>query len=281
MYDYLKFSIETATYDETINDLMAAFLADIGFETFESSEKGINAYVRADLLDRGEFKSVVDNFPIDVKFNINEELIKGQDWNREWEQNYYNPIVIGNECVIHSSFHTDLPELPIDIVIDPKMAFGTGHHETTSGMINLLLQEDLKGKSVIDIGTGTGILAILCAKKGAREIIGIDIDHFALENAIENGGLNNVLVNWVEGDVSELQRLPSVDIFLANINLNIIMSDISSYSSHVAKGGKLFLSGFYIWDLPMIIEKAQKFGFKEKNRNVEKNWVAVELEKNE
>lgn len=277
MFDYFAIRIETQPTGETINDLISAFLADIGFETFEPDEKGVTAYIRKDRYIPLGVKGILDNFPIEINYTIRETEIKGEDWNREWEQNYFKPVVIDNLCVIHSTFHKDYPSVEFDIVIDPKMAFGTGNHSTTSNMIRLLLDENLEGKRLIDMGTGTGILSILSKKKGASDIHAIELDPFALENAKENGTINNVEINWIEGDASKLQNLESVDYFLANINLNVILNDFNSYVSKLKAGGKLFLSGFYETDLPAIMEKAKDYGLEKSGLIIDNNWVAVSL----
>lgn len=278
MFDYFAIRIETEPAEETINDLISAFLADIGFETFEPDEKGVTAYIRKDLYVPEEVRDILDNFPIKIKYKLTETEIKGEDWNKEWEQNYFKPIVIDDQVVIHSSFHKDYPKTRYEIVIDPKMAFGTGHHFTTSNMIRLILNENLEGKSVIDMGTGTGILSILSKEKGASDVSAIELDSFALENARENGGINKTDIKWIEGDASRLEGLQPVDYFFANINLNVILNDFESYVRKLKPEGKLLLSGFYETDLPKILAKAKEFGLKTIRQLIENNWVAIELQ---
>ncbi|MCH5237098.1 MAG: 50S ribosomal protein L11 methyltransferase [Muribaculaceae bacterium] len=280
MHDYISLRIDTNPTNETITDLLAAFLADLEFESFEPDSKGITAYVRKNLFNDEAVRNIIAEFPIKTEFKISSREIKGEDWNKEWEQNYYEPIVIDNSCVIRATFHKDFPNCPIEIIIDPKMAFGTGHHFTTANMIRLLLNEDLTGKSVIDMGTGTGILAILCKKLGSSSVAGIEIDPYALENAIENGQLNGEKeIKWICGDAHSLEQLDISDYFLANINRNVILSDLTKYAGKLKKGGKLFLSGFYKSDLDIIENEAVKNSLHKVKELVDNEWVGAIFEK--
>ena len=279
MYDYISIRINSNPCNETITDLLADSLAEIGFETFEPDNNGVTAYIRKDLYRRSDVEEILRDFIIEASFSLSEEIIEGEDWNREWEQNYFQPIVIDDKCIVRSSFHNDTRKCPIEILIDPKMAFGTGHHATTAGMMRLLMNSDLNGKNVIDMGTGTGILAILCKKLGANTVSAIEIDPFALANAEENGVLNNVEVNWICGDANALDKLQNVDCFLANINLNVIIGDFSKYMAKINSGGYLFLSGFYEYDLDRIMREAEKFNLIKESVNIENEWVAVKFKK--
>lgn len=279
MQDYISLRIDANPCSEILTDLLAAFLCDIGYESFTPDETGLTAFVREDLYDEAAVKDVLDNFPMETSFSVSSERVEGEDWNQEWEKNYFKPILIGEEVAVHSSFHTDIPDAKYDIVIDPKMAFGTGHHATTSQMMRHILEADMSGKSVIDMGTGTGILAILCKMKGASEVAGIEIDPFAWENAVENAKLNNVEVNMICGDAGKLADLGNADFFLANINRNIITSDLESYASRLKKGGKMMLSGFYEADIPIVEEVANRYGLRKEKTLVENDWAAVRFVK--
>ncbi len=279
MQDYISLRIDANPCSEILTDLLAAFLCDIGYESFTPDETGLTAFVREDLYDEAAVKDVLDNFPMETSFSVSSERVEGEDWNQEWEKNYFKPILIGEEVAVHSSFHTDIPDAKYDIVIDPKMAFGTGHHATTSQMMRHILEADMNGKSVIDMGTGTGILAILCKMKGASEVAGIEIDPFAWENAVENAKLNNVEVNMICGDAGKLADLGNADFFLANINRNIITSDLESYASRLKKGGKMMLSGFYEADIPIVEEVANRYGLRKEKTLVENDWAAVRFVK--
>lgn len=280
MNDYYSIRIDATPCSPDVTDLVAAYLADVGFESFEPDEKGLTAYVSVSA-GKGEeiARDALADFPMDVDFNIDSEFIEGRDWNEEWEKHYFKPIVISDRCVIHSSFHHDIPSAEYDIVIDPKMAFGTGHHDTTSQMVGYILDSDLKGKSVIDMGTGTGILGILAAMRGAKPVTGIEIDEAAYENALENVDLNHVTMRFIHGDASSLEGVEAADYLFANINRNIIIGDIALYASALKPGGTMFLSGFYEEDVDHIAEAAAPLGLALREKRVSNRWTAIRLVK--
>ena len=261
MNDYTALRVDLSPCDTDTTDLLAAFLADAGYESFEADTEGLTAYIPVAGFDVETVKNILDDFPMEVKADISHVIVEGKDWNREWEKNYFRPIVIDDECVIHSTFHTDVPEARYDIVIDPKMAFGTGHHATTSMMIRHLLDLPVENAVVTDMGSGTGILAILAAMRGAASVGAIEIDPGACRNAEENIALNSVSVKMLEGDAARLKELPQADIFLANINRNIILADLERYSNAISPGGLLVISGFYEADIPLIERSAALSGF--------------------
>ena len=277
MTDYQQIRLDITPCDENITDLFAAFLADCGYESFVPDETGLTAYINSTLFNKEDVESIIADFPMEVDAKLTVDFIEGKDWNEEWEKNYFQPIVIADQCVIHSTFHKDVPNAKYDIVIDPKMAFGTGHHSTTSLILKTLLETDMKGKSVIDMGTGTGILAILSAMLGAEKVTGIEIDPGAYENALEHVELNNVNVDVLLGDASRLNELQPADIFIANINRNIILADISSYRKNLKPGGIMLLSGFYESDIAMIERAANALGLEVVSYKEDKDWVAVKL----
>lgn len=277
MNDYFSLRVDAEPCSETITDLIADALAEIGYESFEPDENGVTAYIPAKLFSKEDAESALSDFPIESNFSLSETFVKGEDWNEEWEKNYFQPIVIADRCVVHSSFHKDYPSAEFDIVIDPKMAFGTGHHSTTTLMLGYILSIPMEGKSVIDMGTGTGILAILCKMRKASEVTGIEIDEPAFENAVENASLNNMEVTFIHGDASALDSLQPADYFFANINRNVICSDFGSYAERIKPEGVLFLSGFYSEDVPVIEECAKKFGFEILEKRTDNNWCALKL----
>ena len=280
MNDYIEVRIDADPCTEDITDLLAAELADIGFESFVADSKGLTAYAPTKLYDKEAVKNALADFAIDCSLKVSDNFVEGRDWNAEWEKNYFRPIVIGKRVAIYSSFHTDVPEAEHRIVIDPKMAFGTGHHATTSQVIKAMLELDLRGKSVIDMGTGTGILAILAAQLGAAPVTGIEIDEFAYVNAVENVRLNGhpeiVLIN---GDASALAGVPPCDVFIANINRNIITGDIDRYAKALKTGGTMLLSGFYVEDIPVVAAAAARHGLRETGYTDEERWVCLRLTK--
>lgn len=282
MNDYIELRIDASPCNETITDILAAMLAEEGYESFVPDDNGLTAYISDKLFNAKSVQNILSQFPIlDVEFSISDTFIEGKDWNAEWEKNYFKPIVVGDQCVIHSSFHTDIPQCPYDIVIDPKMAFGTGHHATTSLIIERLLSIAMEGKHVIDMGTGTGILALLCAMRGAASVDAVEIDPFAQENAVENVKLNHhPEINVILGDASVLPSLAKADLFLANINRNIILGDIDRYASAMNSGAQLILSGFYVEDIPMLQAAAEPLGLATVNFTQRDNWASLLLQKN-
>lgn len=268
---------------EDINDLAASFLADAGFESFEPDDAGLMAYIPARLCSEKNAEEISREalafFPVeDVAFSIASEFIKGVDWNEEWEKNYFKPILIDNLCVVHSTFHHDVPEAQYDIVIDPKMAFGTGHHDTTSQMMRLILSLPLENKTVIDMGTGTGILAILAKMRGATKVTGIEIDEPAYLNAVDHTELNKTDVDMIHGDATALTDLEPADYLFANINRNIIMQDFERYADALKPTGEMLLSGFYDSDVEVLKEKFGPLGFSVAESLVSPSrWTALRI----
>ncbi|HJD11207.1 MAG TPA: 50S ribosomal protein L11 methyltransferase [Candidatus Phocaeicola caecigallinarum] len=276
---YIEVTMKAQPCNETITDVLAALTADIGFESFVPCEEGMQAYIPKALFDEEALKNVLTDFPIPnvcLSYTLTEP--EDKDWNEEWEKNFFQPIVIDNRCVIHSTFHTDYPKAEYDIVINPQMAFGTGHHETTSSILAELLDADLKNKSVLDMGCGTSILAILASMRGANPVTAIDIDDWCVNNSRDNIALNHINNIHVElGDASLLKGRKPFDVIIANINRNILLADMPAYTACMHPGSELYMSGFYIEDISAIQEKAESLGmefvhYREKNR-----WVAVKF----
>lgn len=280
MNDYREVRIDMRPCTEDATDLMAGLLAEIGYESFVPDADGLTAYVPDASFDREALDECIEAMPIKVETAVRDTFVEGRDWNAEWEQNYFKPIVVERRVAIHSSFHTDIPEAEHHIVIDPKMAFGTGHHATTSQVIKAMLTLDLRGARVIDMGTGTGILAILAAMLGSTDVTGIEIDEFAYVNAVENIALNgHPEIKLVHGDAAALEGLQPADLFIANINRNIITADISRYAKALKPGATMLLSGFYVEDIPMIMAAAQPFGLRETGYTDLERWVCLRLTK--
>ena len=279
--DFTRCVADGSVEMETATDVMASLLCDVGYESFEPDGEGLTAFIRKEDFSDEALKSALEEFPL-AGFAITclLETVEGQDWNKEWEKNYFQPIVVGNQCVIHSSFHTDFPVCRYDIVIDPKMAFGTGHHATTSLIIERILSLDMEGKSVIDMGTGTGILAILAAMRGASPVVAIEIDPAAEINARENVASNgHPEIDVRLGDAALLDGLHT-DLFIANINRNIITADLAAYAATLKSGGTMLLSGFYEQDIPVIMKVATPFGLVEAGHDVKGvNWTCLVLRK--
>ena len=283
MNDYTEVRVDFSPCSEDLTDIAAALLADAGFETFVPDAAGLTAYIPASKYTPALRQTLDTPIFTDVDVTWNAKLIEGQDWNSEWEKHYFKPIVIEGRCVIHSSFHTDVPSAEFDIVIDPKMAFGTGHHSTTTLILQQLLQLPLEGKAVIDMGTGTGILAILARMRGASPVSGIEIDLPAWENAIDNCRLNGCEeITMLHGDASALSQIGyAADLLLANINRNVITADIPDYAKKLKPGATVLLSGFYVHAIPIVSEAAAKAGLETMGHTELNAWACVKLRKPE
>ncbi|MDL2291529.1 50S ribosomal protein L11 methyltransferase [Bacteroides sp. OttesenSCG-928-F21] len=278
---YLEFTFHTTPCTETTNDVLSAVLAEIGFDSFVENEGGIIAYILQDQFDESTLQEALANFPIEntgVRYTYEEA--EDKNWNEEWEKHYFQPIIVDERCVIHSTFHRNIPAMEYDIVINPQMSFGTGHHETTHLIISELLQADLEGKSLLDMGCGTSILAILARMRGAKPITAIDIDSWCVENSIENIALNRVTDIEVElGDAAILEGRKPFDVIIANINRNILLADMKHYVQCMNAGAILYMSGFYTDDIPMIKEEAANNGLRFVHYRDRNNWAAVKFEK--
>tara|TARA_R110002096_G_scaffold201913_4_gene386483 strand:- start:5111 stop:5956 length:846 start_codon:yes stop_codon:yes gene_type:complete len=259
-------------------EILIAELGYAGFESFVETEEGATAYIqkeewRSDILDDIQIlsRSVgTDEFEITYTF----EDIEQTNWNAEWEKNF-NPIVVDNICAVRATFHEKF-DTEYDIIIEPKMSFGTGHHETTHMMIQHILKHDFKGKSVLDMGCGTGILAILAELKGAKPIDAIDYDNWCYLNSLENVERNNCkYITVIEGDASALHK--KYDIIIANINRNILLQDMKTYVSCLNKNGILFLSGFYNDDIPIIQAECEKHVLKFEEKLERNHWVSLKF----
>ena len=278
---YLEFSFHTTPCTEVVNDVLSAVLADAGFESFVEQPDGLLAYIQQSLYDEASVEAAISEFPIpDTAIEYSFVEAEDKDWNEEWEKNFFQPIVIGNRCVIHSTFHHDVPEAEYDIAINPQMAFGTGHHETTSLVIGEILDSNMDGKKVLDMGCGTSILAILARMKGAASCTAIDIDDWCVRNSIENIELNGVdEIEVCLGDASILADKGPFDMVIANINRNILLADMQNYVARMNEGATLLMSGFYVDDIPLIKAEAERLGltfngYKEKNR-----WVVTSFKR--
>ncbi|MBL7560953.1 50S ribosomal protein L11 methyltransferase [Olleya sp. YSTF-M6] len=258
-------------------EILIAELGFAGFESFVETEEGVTAYIQKDEWNDTILNDIQilqsDEFKIEYTF----EQIQQTNWNAEWEKNF-NPIVVDDQCAVRAPFHEKF-DTPFEIVIEPKMSFGTGHHETTHMMIQHILKNDFKDKSVLDMGCGTAVLAILAEMKGAKPIDAIDIDNWCYLNSLENAERNNCKhISVYEGEASLLKD-KKYDTIIANINRNILLNDIPTYSSCLDTNGSLFLSGFYIEDIPMIEQKCNDHKLVLKDKLNKNNWVALKFEK--
>ena len=276
---YFEVTFTTQPGNETVNDIVSALAGEIGFESFVEWEEGVQAYIQQSLFDEEALAQMVANFPLpDTQITYTIQEAEDKDWNEEWEKNFFQPIVIGDRCCIHSTFHQDTPKTEYEILINPQMAFGTGHHETTSSIICELLDADLKDKTVLDMGCGTSILAILASMRGAKALTAIDIDDWCVNNSrdnIELNGINNITVEL--GDANLLKGREPFDVIIANINRNILLADMAQYAACMHKGSELYMSGFYVQDIPVIQEKAESLGMTFVHHREKNNWAAVKF----
>ena len=283
MNDYIQVDFDFTPVNEVEVDVLDALLCDEGYESFVPNEKGVTAFIKKELYNEAGITNALSLFPFTSSITWSVETIVGQDWNEEWEKNFFKPMIIADKCVIHSSFHTDYPKLEYDVVIDPKMAFGTGHHSTTNLIVSELLSMDLKGKKILDMGTGTGILSIISVMHGAESAVGIEIDEAAYVNALENIELNNVAgrVAIFRGDATLLNEYENdnFDIVLANINRNVITGDIDKYARTLKSGGLMLLSGFYMNEATIVSDAALNVGLTPINAKEDNNWALLILQK--
>ena len=260
---------------EEVKDVLAAMLADIGFETFEQVPGGLEAYLPAPLFSDQKITELLATLPLNANINWKHHELEDKNWNEEWEKHYFKPIVIGDDCLIHSSFHLPEKQYKYNITIDPKMAFGTGHHQTTGLILKEILSLDLQGKSVLDMGCGTAVLAILASMKGADSVTAIDIDEWACNNARENVQLNGISNISVLSGGAELLGNKRFDVIFANINRNVLLQDIPLYDSVLKEGGRIVMSGFYQEDIPVIREKGEEAGWRYHSFTEMDQWVSV------
>ena len=256
-------------------DILIAELGQAGFDSFVETPDGVIAYIQ----ESAHSASILDAIYIlnsgEFKISYTFETIAQANWNAQWEKNF-NPIVVGNKCAIRATFHPPF-NVEYDIIIEPKMSFGTGHHETTHMMIEHILASEFNNKSVLDMGCGTGILAILAKKKGAQRVEAIDIDNWCYLNTLENISRNDCSqIAVFEGDASLLKE-KNFDVIIANINRNILLNDLSNYVACLNEKGFLFLSGFYDSDCALIESSCHKLGLKLETKRNRNDWVALKL----
>jgi len=277
---YIKAIFKFEGIEDYQQDLLISELADIGFDTFEDSENGFTAFVIKDNFSEQALKDLLSIYAEDFQTNYILEDVADENWNAAWEKNF-SPLIIDDVCYIRATFHEPQPSYPYEIVIDPKMAFGTGHHQTTTMVMQYILAADVKGKEILDMGCGTGILAILASKLGAKNLMAIDYDDICYQSTLENAGLNNVTNLSALCGSKEVIPDDQYDIVFANINRNILLDQISRYAEVLKPQGKIFFSGFYLDpDLGMITAECAKYGIKYVDHKQNGDWIAAQFEKN-
>ena len=280
--EYIEVSIHITPFSEEYAEIITAEVSELPFESFSTEGEVLKCYIQKDLYDAQALKVVLSGLDyLECKVDFSANLVPAVNWNAVWESQF-TPIVVDGKCTIKASFHEGLKKTRFNITIDPKMAFGTGHHQTTYMMCRALLQNEdaVRGKVVMDMGCGTAILAILAAKMKAAQVYGIDIDAIAAISAYDNARLNRVgtRIETYCGDASLLQR-NTYDVFLANINRNILLQDIPTYAACIRKGGLLFVSGFYLEDMPMIVGMATSVGLNYVSHDTVDNWCCIKFSK--
>lgn len=275
--DYIKISVVVTPNIETASDLLIAQMGEFGYDGFEMTDNGFDAYIVASRFDAAPLANLDPVVP-GVRYKWEQSTVKDQDWNQTWERNYFKPIAIDDRCLVRSSFHQVDKTYEYEIIIEPRMAFGTGHHATTCMMMRLILANDMNHQRVLDMGCGTGILGILTSLRGAREVHGIDIDTWSVDNARDNISINGIVNFSVEeGNADMLRPNDNYDVILANINRNVLLADIPAYARAAHKDCLLLLSGFYADDAPMVREEAEKHGFAYRSMLTDDNWAALQF----
>ena len=275
--NYTKIIFNLSPDSEENREILVAVLADLAFESFDETQEQVLGYVPGETFNFDEMNEIVAALPFSV--HIENEMIPDQNWNEVWEKNYFKPLLIGGRFLVRAPFHTEFESAEFELVIEPKMAFGTGNHETTTLVAEQILNMDLTGKTVLDMGCGTGILGMLASLKGAKSVMAIDIDTWAFESAVENARLNNILnLEARLGDASLLGN-ESYEIIFANIHKNVIINDLPVYENVLNSGGKLYLSGFYTHDMPDVKKKAESLGLLETGFHEKNNWVVYSFRK--
>ncbi len=274
--DYLELSIEIG---EEYSEILIAELGQIGFDSFVENEGILQAYIPAPLFQLQELAALQTQYKDLFEIKYTQKNIPAQNWNAVWESDY-QPVIIRDQCIVKSTFHKIDKKYPYEIIINPKMSFGTGHHETTSLMLDYLLETEVKGKNVIDAGCGTGILAIMAEKRGAVYVNAFDIEEWAVLNGIENIDTNECKhIEIAQITIEKLPKNKTYGVILANINKNTLLEEIPQYAQYLEQNGELLLSGFYELDLEDIKAKAKLHQMEFKSHKTQNNWVAAKFQK--
>lgn len=273
--DYLEFKITCA---EDFREILIAELAEIGFDSFLETETGLDAYAPEVDFNREAYEQVIENYRDAAQIKVTEGKMPKVNWNEEWEKNY-DPIAVDDLVYVRASFHESQPGFRHEIVINPKMSFGTGHHATTYQVLRLQGEINHQGKRVLDVGSGTGILAIMAHLLGAKEVEAFDIDDWCVDNGNENFDLNGLTTRMGLGTIRQVNPQGSFDIVLANINKNVLLDELKIYSDLLISGGYLLLSGFYTEDIDDLVQEAKKHSLELLKTSSKDNWAALILQK--
>ena len=306
---YLEFTFTTRPSDEAVSDVLSMVLSEVGFESFvhtseldlprvgsvdnfpeapifadKAPKNTFKAYIQTALYDEDALRQAIEDFPIPgVTVTYEMAEAEDRDWNEEWEKHYFQPIIIGPaehpRCVIAATFHRDVPEADYIVRINPQMSFGTGHHQTTAQMIGRLLDDEICGLEVLDMGCGTSILAILARQRGARHCVAIDYDEWCVKNSLENIALNRLDgIDVIHGDASALEPFPRhFDLVIANINRNILLADLAAYTVAMKPGAVIYMSGFYLEDVGRLQQHAETLGLEAVDIRSLDNWACMKM----
>ena len=263
--------------DPDFSEILMAEIADAGFDTFMETEKGFEAYVELEKYDKEQLKSIKEKYSLQTPVVFFQDRIEKRNWNEEWEKSY-EPINVDDRCLIRAHFHKPDKKYQYEVVITPKMSFGTGHHQTTYLMVKNQMDVDHSKKRVMDAGCGTAILSIMASKLGAREVEAFDIDEWSVINGKENIEVNKCdNINLQQGKLSSFSFDKPFDIILANINKNVLLDEMESYSKYMTSGSLLLLSGFYEKDIPDLLAEGKKYSLNEVRRDNRETWAALLL----
>lgn len=275
IYTQIKFKLIPDNQEN--REILVAMLAELPFESFDETEEQIMGYIPGESVNLDEIHEITSYLTFLVE--IGKEVMPDKNWNEVWEKNYFKPLLIGNRCLIRAPFHTEFEPAEFELIIEPKMAFGTGNHETTTLVAEQILNMDLSGKTVLDMGCGTGILGMLASIKGASQVTAIDIDKWSFESTLENASLNHIgNLKARQGDASLLGD-ETFDVVFANIHKNVIITDLPVYAGVLNPGGAIYLSGFYKHDMPDVKAKAESLGLVETGFQEKNNWVVCGFRK--
>lgn len=273
---YLEFVFSIETKEDYQRDLLINALGEAGFDTFEETPEGFNAYIKSSEFNEEDFHNALSPYKEIYSFSWEQNQVAQKNWNQIWESNF-EPLLIKEQCYVRATFHQPKPEYPLEIIIDPKMSFGTGHHQTTTMMMEFILEEDFRDKRVLDMGSGTGILAILAHKLGSKDITAIDYDPICYDSMIENSRLNHTPLNQILCGSKDVIPEREFDIVLANINRNILLDQFDRYSNVLAPGGELYISGFYYADLESLIDKASTLNLSFVKKKLLDTWCSAKF----
>ncbi|MBR6130072.1 MAG: 50S ribosomal protein L11 methyltransferase [Bacteroidaceae bacterium] len=295
---YFEVTCEIRPFSQDAADVLSAMLAEIGFESFSVGEDALLAYIQQSVWNEAEMQQVVQGFclpGVSISYAVAEA--PDEDWNLVWEEEGFQPVVVSEDIVVHDVKHSDVPPATYDILITPRLAFGTGSHATTRLILRTLARLDLEGKHVIDAGTGTGILAIMAVKRGAASVFAYDIDEWSVENTKDNLLLNHLPTKDLKdlndfkdpkvpcvvvacGDSSLLEGCEKADLLIANINRNILLQDLPRFVASLKPKGRMILSGFYLSDVPVLTEATVQHGFSLLQTESEGEWAMLLFEAN-